>query len=201
MSWIQVIDEEQAEGKLKRIYKQISGPNGQVDNVLKIHSLRPHSLQGHMALYKNVLHHTGNSLPKWYLEAIGVYVSMLNKCSYCVEHHYVGLRRGLNGDEDKAALIRTAFENEQLEEVFDEPHLSGLEYAKTLTLSVSGINESNITHLKEAGLDDGQILEINQVTSYFNYVNRTVLGLGVHINGETLGTSPNSSDSDDWTHR
>jgi hypothetical protein len=37
------------------------------------------------------------------------------------------------------------------------------------------------------------ILEVNQVVSYFAYVNRTVLGLGVTTAGDTLGVSPNDS--------
>ena len=51
-------------------------------------------------------------------------------------------------------------------------------------------------------LNDGEILEINQVVSYFNYANRSVLGLGVDITGDILGLSPNDScDSDNWNHK
>ena len=81
MSWIETIDYADANGKLKKIYERVKGPDGNIDNVLKLHSLRPHTLTGHMTLYKSVLHHSENSLPKWYLEALGVYVSQLNKCS------------------------------------------------------------------------------------------------------------------------
>ncbi|MCG8510915.1 MAG: alkylhydroperoxidase, partial [Rhodospirillales bacterium] len=73
------------------------------------HSLRPHSMEGHMHLYKYVLHHTGNKVPKWMLESLGVYVSLLNACAYCVEHHFQGLRRLLN-DDSRADAIRSAFE-------------------------------------------------------------------------------------------
>ena len=52
MSWIKVIPFEEATGKLKAIYKKIKGPNNQIDNVLSIHSLRPHTLMGH--------HHPGS---------------------------------------------------------------------------------------------------------------------------------------------
>ena len=101
MSWIQIIDYQNADSKLKRIYDRVKGPNDNVDNVLLIHSLRPHTLVGHMSLYKNVLHNSGNELPKWYLEAIGVYVSHWNKCDYCVEPHFAGFKRLL--DDDHAA--------------------------------------------------------------------------------------------------
>ena len=56
--------------------------------------------------------------------------------------------------------------------------------------------------MRTAGLDDGEILEVNQVVSYFAYVNRTVLGLGVTTEGDTLGLSPiDSEDPANWQHR
>ncbi len=55
--------------------------------------------------------------------------------------------------------------------------------------------------LRQAGLGDGEILEINQVVSYFAYANRTVLGLGVSTRGDALGLSPGDSERpDDWRH-
>ena len=71
-----MINYEAAKGRLKSIYERVKGPDNKVDNVLRLHSLRPHTLQGHMTLYKSVLHHSGNTLPKWYLEALGVYVAL-----------------------------------------------------------------------------------------------------------------------------
>lgn len=54
----------------------------------------------------------------------------------------------------------------------------------------------------EVGFTHGEILEINQVVAYFNYANRTVLGLGVDVEGDILGLSPgNSSDEINWNHQ
>jgi len=64
------------------------------------------------------------------------------------------------------------------------------------------VTEALIDALRATGLDDGMILEINQVTAYFAYANRTVLGLGVTTEGDILGLSPsNADDADDWTHQ
>ncbi len=109
MTWINVIAYEKAAGKLKKLYERIKGPGDNVDNIMLAHSLRPHTMEGHMTLYKYVLHHSANTLAKSYLETIGVYVSMLNKCDYCVEHHFAGLVR-LLGDESRAGDIRRALE-------------------------------------------------------------------------------------------
>lgn len=200
MSWIKTMGYEEAQGKLKNIYKRLKGPNDTVDNVLKVHSLRPHTLVGHMTLYKSVLHHTGNTLPKWYLEAIGVYVSHLNHCDYCVQHHYAGLRRLLQ-DETKAAQLLDALQMDKPDAFFSAQYEQGLVYAKKLTLEPKDLIKEDISKLKASGFSEGEILEINQVSSYFNYVNRTVLGLGTDTKGDVLGLSPNASDEpENWSH-
>jgi len=200
MSWIKTISYKNAEGKLKSIYNKIKGPNDSIDNVLSIHSLRPHSLVGHMSLYKNVLHNSNNTLPKWYLESIGVYVSFLNQCDYCVSHHFEGLKRLLN-DDNKAFDFMEAVKNDSLEDYFDAKLFEGMKYAKLLTNSLHTLTKSSIDTLKDFGFSEGEILEINQVTSYFNYANRTVLGLGVTTKGDIIGLSPNDSDDpENWSH-
>jgi len=92
MSWIDSVSKRQAQGRLRELYQRVAGPGGNVDNVLQVHSLRPHTLEG-------------------------------------------------------------------------------------------------------------EILEVNQVASYFAYVNRTVLGLGVTTEGDVLGLSPGDSDDpENWEH-
>ena len=200
MTWIKTIPYEEATGRLRAIYERVQGPGGHIDNIMRVHSLRPHTLVGHMTLYKNVLHHTGNALPKWWLETLGVYVSLLNACAYCVEHHFEGLR-GLLGDDARAQAIRNALEANAFNEVFDEREQATLRYAERLTRSPVAMGAADVATLREAGLDDGEIVEVNQVVSYFAYANRTVLGLGVTTEGDILGLSPSDSDDpENWQH-
>ncbi len=199
--WIDHIPYENAEGRLRVLYDRIKGPQNNVDNIMLAHSLRPHTMEGHVTLYKYVLHHSANKLDKWYLEAIGVYVSLINACDYCIEHHFDGLTR-LVGDAARANAMRAAMTAESLLDAFDARQCAGLDYAAALTRDPSSLNEASIAALRTAGFDDGEILEINQVTAYFNYANRTVLGLGITTEGDILGLSPNNSDNpDDWQHR
>lgn len=200
-SWIQTLDYEQATGKLKTIYDRVKGSNNTIDNILLAHSLRPHTLEGHMALYKSVLHHSGNRLPTSLLETLGVYVSLLNGCDYCVQHHFAGLKKLLS-DDARAEAIWVAFESGHLKDAFDERELAILDYAKTLTQNPSQLQQADIQRLRQLGLDDGAILEINQVVAYFAYANRTVLGLGVSTAGDTLGLSPNNAENpENWGHQ
>ena len=200
MSFIKTISYKEATNSLKRLYDKVKGPNNNIDNIMLVHGLRPNTMVGHMSLYKNVLHHGNNTMPKWFLETIGVYVSLLNNCSYCVDHHYKGLQRLLN-DNIKAEVIKKRLITNSYDAFFDKDYSLVLRYAENLTKNPVQITQNHINQLKDEGVDDGQILEINQVVSYFNYANRTVLGLGVTIEGDILGLSPNDSDDENWNHK
>lgn len=200
MSWIRTIAYADATGRLKMLYDRVKGPDDNVDNIMMAHSLRPHTMEGHMHIYKYVLHHSANRLPKWFLEALGVYVSLLNGCDYCVAHHFHGLRRLLQ-DDGRAEAIRAALAAGTPERAFDTRERAAMDYARKLTLAPAELVEADVAALREAGFDDGEILEINQVVSYFAYANRTVLGLGINTDGDVLGLSPGDSDDPgNWQH-
>ncbi len=201
MAFIDVIEPGRASGRLQKIYQRVQAPDGQVDNVLQVHSLRPHTLEGHMAVYKAVLHHSSNRLPEWYLEAIGVLVSRLNGCTYCASHHAEGLKRLLTAETVDFDPYILSLQVEEPAEPFTPREQLGLAYARKLTQLPGHVARSDIDGLRNAGFDDGEILEINQVTAYFAYANRTVSGLGVNIDGEMLGQSPETGDDGSgWSH-
>ncbi len=201
MPWIDTVPYADSDGRLRKLYDRVKGPDNNVDNIMMMHSLRPHSMEGHMALYKNVLHHGANTLEKSFLETIGVWVSLLNRCAYCVEHHFEGLKRLLK-DDGKAAAIRAALDAGDIDAgPFNAKERHALRYAEILTHTPWLVAEDMVTEMRAAGMDDGEILEVNQVTAYFSYANRTVLGLGCSTDGDILGLSPNKSDRpDDWSH-
>jgi uncharacterized peroxidase-related enzyme len=201
MSWIKTIPYEEADGRLKVLYDRVKGPDNNVDNIMISHSLRPHTMEGHMAIYKYVLHHSNNTIPKWFLETLGVWVSSINECDYCIKHHFSGLRRLLL-DDRKANGIKLAIEMRDISSApLEDKEKLAMTYALALASTPPQIKEFMIEELREAGYTDGEILEINQVVSYFAYANRTVLGLGCSTDGDVIGLSPNNSDNpDDWSH-
>ena len=202
MSWIKTIPFDAAAGKLRDLYNRVTGPNNNVDNIMMMHSLRPHTMEGHMAIYKYVLHHKDNTVPKWFLETLGVWVSSLNACSYCVEHHFAGLKRLLR-DDARADGLRAALQGRDIAATpLDAREQAALRYAQKLTVTPQDMAQSDVQALRDAGWEDGEILEINQVSAYFAYANRTVLGLGCSTQGDVIGLSPgNNDDPDDWGHR
>lgn len=185
-AWIQMVALDQARGALATAYEKVITPHGTVDNVMKAHSLRPHTMEGHVALYRSVLHSSDNTLPFVFLEVVASYVSMLNRCDYSLTHHFANARR-LMADPDRAEAVRLALLDGQPERVFSGKELALLVYAGKLTTDVAKMVKSDVDSLHAAGCDDGQILEVNQVCAYFNYSNRLLNGLGVTTQGDVIG--------------
>ena len=186
IAWIETIPESEATGVLKRAYGHAQTPAGTVDNVMKAHSLRPHTMEGHLALYRSVLHNEDNVLPFWFLETVASYTSMLNNCRYSLTHHFTNARRLLNDDARSDAIYR-ALEQDRPEQAFAGKELALLRYTRKLTVEIGSIKESDVAAARGAGADDGEILEVNQVCAYFNYSNRLLNGLGVTMDGDTVG--------------
>lgn len=59
--------------------------------------------------------------------------------------------------------------------------LAMCEYVEKLTLKPWEMIEADVIALREAGFSDSAILDINQVTGYYAYVNRLADGLGVEL--------------------
>ena len=77
-----------------------------------------------------------------------------------------------------------------------------MKYAGTLTEAPWNLVEADVQALRDLGYSDGEVLEINQVSAYFSYANRTVLGLGINTTGDIIGLSPGEdTDPDNWSHR
>src|SRR6185436_1641436 len=116
-AWIRMIPLEGATGKLAEMYERVKTPHGTVDNVMRAHSLRPQSMEGHVVLYRSVLHNPDNTLPFWFLEVVASYVSMTNRCDYSLTHHWANARRLIN-DSARAEAIEQALASAQPEKAF-----------------------------------------------------------------------------------
>ncbi len=185
-AWIRMLADAEASGEAKEALETARTPHGTVDNVMRIHSLRPKTMHGHVSLYRSVLHSSDNVLPFWFLETAGTYTSILNQCHYSVAHHSSNLKK-LVDDDLRYEEIMTALNAHKPEQVFENKELAMLRYVEKLTLSVGDIVKRDVDALLDAGCDDGEILELNQVIGYFCYVNRLLNGLGVTTKGDIIG--------------
>lgn len=180
MSYIQTIDESQADGQLADLYARFSNPDGSVDNVLKLHALNPESLEAHCNLYKQACHRP-SPVSRIEREIIACVVSRINGCGYCLSHHSRGLGRLL--PEARKALADQLIAGDHADLTPRERAIAG--YAEKLTREPASITQANIDALRAAGLGDREILDTAQVVGYFAYANRIVLGLGACLEDES----------------
>jgi len=185
-AWIRMIGDQDADPELLEILKLARTPHGTVDNVMRVHSLRPSTMKGHVMLYRAALHDDANTLPMWLQEVIGSYVSLLNRCDYSYANHWANARH-LMGDDAKADAAEKALQDRKPGEAFDGKALALLLYAEKLTVNPGDMVREDVAALTDAGVDDGEILEANQIIGYFNYVNRCLNGLGVTTEGDIVG--------------
>jgi len=81
LAYIPYVEYEAAERPLTELYRRYGGPKGEVDNILRIHSLNPPSLEHHVRLYSHLMR--GKSpLSRIQREMIAVTVSAVNDCFY-----------------------------------------------------------------------------------------------------------------------
>ena len=185
-AWIRMLSDEEAGDDLREALSLARTPHGTVDNVMRVHSLRPNTLRGHVILYRAALHDDANTLPEWLQECVASYVSILNDCPYAIANHWANARH-LIGDSVRAAGIEAALAARRPEDAFEGRELALMRYAGKLTLRPGDMERADVDALFEAGLDDGEILEANQIVGYFNYVNRCLNGLGVTTEGDVVG--------------
>lgn len=185
-AWIKIISDDDASEDLLDALSLSRTPHGTVDNVMRVHSLRPNTMRGHVILYRAALHDDANTLPMWLQETISSYVSILNRCDYSLANHWANARH-LIDDRHRADQIKAALEDRAPARVFQGRELALMQYAEKLTLRPGEIKELDVIKLRDNGLDDGEILEANQIICYFNYVNRSLNGLGVTTDNDVIG--------------
>ena len=185
-AWIKMVGDDDAGPELREVLDLARTPHGTVDNVMRVHSLRPSTLRGHVVLFRAALHDDANTIAMWLQETISSYVSVINDCAYSYANHWKNAAH-LIGDAARATEIETALRSRAPETAFTGAELALLRYAEKLTLTPGDMTEDDVVALRDAGLDDGEILEANQIICYFNYVNRSINGLGVTTAGDIVG--------------
>lgn len=185
--YIETVKPADAEGTLKELYARAGNPDGTIDNVMLAHSLSPESLMAHFNLYVQCMHRP-SPLPRLERELVGSVVSRENACGYCLTHHAAGLERleAKAGRRGLAAAVRSGEESSLL----NERESSMVAYAVRLTRSPGEMGPGDVEGLRSAGLSDREILDLAQVTAYFCYANRIVLGLGAELEPFEAGQHP-----------
>jgi len=188
MPWIDTIDETEASGDLKDAYEALDAQQKKIANILRVHSLNAGAMERQMSLYTHLMF--GRSgLSRGDRESIAVVVSAANNCGYCVSHH----AEALSHYEQDNSLLRRMVSDFQFLDMPDKKARM-LSYALKLTTSPSQVSDEDIQDLKDVGYSDRDILDMNLIAAYFNFVNRVALGLGVDCNEPDGGESRRDED-------
>ena len=182
MPFVEVVDEADAQGRLREIYDSIIESRGKLADVHMIQSLNPESITAHMDLYMAVMF--GRSpLTRAQREMMAVVVSVANGCEYCQAHHCRALQHHWR-DETGVRALREDWRSAGLKAA----DRSLCSYAWRLSREPGeAVRQRFAPELREAGFDDRAILDASLVVAYFNFVNRLVMGLGVELEKDPGG--------------
>ncbi len=132
-----------------------------------------------MDLYMEIMY-SKSELSRVQREMMAVVVSITNNCSYCMAHHAIALNQ----------YWKNGRKIEELKANFRKLDLITADivlcvFAEKLTKNKASQDYDNlIKELKKAGFSDKAILDASLVVSYFNFVNRMVLSLGVELESD-----------------
>ncbi len=88
----------------------------------------------------------------------------------------------LTNDKALVEALKTGWRSANLSDADREM----LSYAEKLTLTPWDMLKADVIALRNVGFSDAAILDINQVTGYYAFVNRLADGLGVELEAYRL---------------
>ena len=184
--WIETVDREEAGPELADAYDEVCRGDGSVHNMYQAFATRPDLLVLADRFYRELLHSPRRSLEPWVQELIATWVAILCGCRYAKDNHGANMA-GLLGDPDRGQAMLEELEAGKIPADTDSRLAAILAYARKLTLEPAAMVKADVAALREAGLGDAEIFEVNQIAANFAYWARMLNGLGVTADGEPVG--------------
>lgn len=174
MPWITTVEHGDATGLLKDAYDWQAERLGEPTEFTMLGSLYPDIVMERLRLYRSV-EGCPSALSPAERQLAAYVASTLNGTPHCASGLRVKLPTlGVDGETidavtRDAAKVRTG--DERLDAI--------LSYAGKLTATPIAVGESDIDELRRVGLDDLDILDLNNIVAYYCYINRVANGLGL----------------------
>lgn len=118
----------------------------------------------------------GSGLPRVQEESIATVVAVANQCRYSALTH-AGFLRRTTRDHQLATMLL----NDYTQASLAPTDRLMLDFALKLTQRPSSITKSDVEKLRQAGLEDRQILAVVLLTCLYNFMDRLADGLGVDV--------------------
>lgn len=163
---------------VRAAFDYLESEHGLLPNVLKAYTFDQEKLKPFMQMYNNLML-ADSPLTMLEREMIGVVVSSLNRCVYCLTSHGAAVR-GLSGDPVLGELMVMNYRVAKLE----PRQRTMLDFAVKVTEESYAVTEEDRDALRKVGFDDRAIWDIAAVASFFNMTNRMSSALDIIPNKE-----------------
>ncbi|MFU8828516.1 MAG: peroxidase-related enzyme [Phycisphaerales bacterium] len=183
MAYIPTTPESRATGDLADLYTRYARPiegGSAVDDILKLHSVNPPALGTHVAIAVSAMH-AESPLSRVDREIIGVVVSLVNGCEYCLNHHANALEKLL--PDDRKSIVEPLATDGDTDGLTDR-ETAIAKYVQKLTIDPGGMTGGDIGALKGVGLTDREVHDVVHAAAYCAYASRIALGLGASIQAD-----------------
>jgi uncharacterized peroxidase-related enzyme len=172
MPFVNEIEENQADERLRELYAKIEKNLGFLPHYFKTLGAKPAAIAAQLQMSEAIM--ADGALPMIVKEQVGLVVSGINSSTYCVMFHMELLRR-FGVEKALARKLTADYENAAV----DAKVKALFRFADKLTRHPDDIEEADTDTLKKAGWDDAAVRETVLTVAYFNYINRVSLGLGL----------------------
>ena len=176
MTYLKTVNPDRAEGKTRALLEAVRKGLGIVPNLFRVAANSPAALEGLLNLNGALTHGTFDAKLR---ERIALVVAEANGCAYCLSAHTaLGIGAGLTQQEVDAARLAQAF---------DGRTAAILRFARRVVEKRGAIPNAVLQETKNAGLSDGEIIEVianivaNIFTNYVNLVAKTPIDFPVVV--------------------
>lgn len=165
MARIQPIDYEHATEKVKSLLDAVHAKFGMTPNLITTMAQSPTVLEAYLGFSGTL---AGGRLSGKLREQLALVTAAVNDCGYCAAAH-TAIGRSVGLGEEAITAAREASAS-------DPKADAALKFARTVIVNRGEISDSEVTALRAAGFDDGEVVEIvahvalNIFTNYFNHI-------------------------------
>jgi len=176
MTYLQTVNPDRVEGRTKTLLEAVRKTLGIVPNLFRVAANSPVALEGLLNLSGALAHGTFDAKLR---ERIALAVAEANGCAYCLSAHTaLGIGVGLTHQDIDAARLAQAS---------DGRTAAILRFARRVVETRGAIPNAVLQQTKNAGLGDGEIVEVianvvvNIFTNYLNLVANTPIDFPVVV--------------------
>jgi uncharacterized peroxidase-related enzyme len=174
MAWVQTISWDEADGQLLDAYDWQAKALGEPAEFTMVGSLYPAIVEERLRLYRAV-EDCPSALSQIERQSAALVASTINGTAHCAS----GLRlklASLGVPESTLAAIQSG---PHAVETGDLRYDAICAHAAKLTAHPAEMTEGDLDALRAVGLDDLDLVDLNNMVAYYCYINRVVMGLGI----------------------